>query len=207
VLTTATRYCDPDCTASVVLKFGDVRNATDCPVESEVLATAEATVNDELVAPVRPAADATSVKPAPGLLTVRVLNVAMPATAATVVVPPRAAPLALVPITIVTAAVAVVTTSPKASCMATATAGVIVPVVGVGWLTKAKRVASPGPTVSVRLTDCGLFVTPVAVDVIGTVALYVPATSAPVAGVSVSVAGAVAPLRLPESHPPIWSGP
>jgi hypothetical protein len=48
---------------------------------------------------------------------------------------------------------------------------------------------------------------PVALEVTGTVAVYVPASSVPTVGVSVSVTGAVVPLMLAASHPVVWPAP
>jgi hypothetical protein len=58
-----------------------------------------------------------------------------------------------------------------------------------------------GATMNVTVSDCGLFVTPDADDVIGTVAVYVPAARLPSVAVSISVAGAEVPLRLVASQP------
>src|SRR5262249_49282143 len=82
-------------------------------------------LNGLLVVPVRPALAALSVYPVPPLFNFKLLNVATPATALTVVVPLSVAPPGLVPIEIVTAAVLLVTTLPLASCTCTVTAGVM----------------------------------------------------------------------------------
>ena len=78
-----------------------------------------------LVAPVTPVADATSVYPAPLLVSDRLLNDATPATAATVVVPTRVAWPGLVPIAMTTLPVNAVATLPKASSAETPTGGAI----------------------------------------------------------------------------------
>src|SRR5947209_15051250 len=76
------------------------------------------------VAPVSPEELAASVYPLPALLMERLLKVAVPLTAATVVVPLRVPLLGLVPIAIVTLAVLLVRL-PFASRICTVTAGVM----------------------------------------------------------------------------------
>ena len=78
-----------------------------------------------LVAPVRPALEATSVYPTPTLLMLRSLKVATPATALTGVVPVNVPPTGLVPIAIPMEAVEVVTVLPAISWTVTLTAGEI----------------------------------------------------------------------------------
>src|ERR1043165_9109367 len=73
-------------------------------------------------------------------------KVAIPATAATVVVPDSVPPPGLVPIATVTFAVELVTVLPKASCTATCTAGeMFTPAISlVGWAVKASVDAAAG---------------------------------------------------------------
>ena len=173
-------------------------------VKASCVATLEPTValNALLVAEERPLAAATSVYPVPVLLTVRPLNVATPAIAATVAVPPSVAPDAFAPSATVTFVVAVVTMFPAASSIATDTGALIVPpVVTVGCAVNTRRAAVPAVTVNDAVTVCGLLVTPDAADAIGTLAVYVPATSVLTDGVSVSVVGAMVPPMLTASQP------
>ena len=66
-------------------------------VKTSCVATPPVMLNAVLVALVRPDALTTNVYPVPVRLSVRLLKVATPATAATVSVPPRVAPLGFVP--------------------------------------------------------------------------------------------------------------
>src|SRR5581483_7149345 len=106
----------------------------------------------ELVAPVSPVLDAASVYPVPGLSTERLENVAVPATAATDVVPESVPPPGFEPSAIVTVAVLVVRLS-LASRTRTVTAGLIVapPVALVGCCPNTSLLAAPGLTVNVEL--------------------------------------------------------
>src|SRR4029453_17708355 len=76
----------------------------------------------------------------------RVENVAMPATADTVVVPDSVPPPGLVPIATVTLAVELVTVLPNVSCTVTCTAGAIAtPATALdGWTVKASLLAAAG---------------------------------------------------------------
>lgn len=97
---------------------------------------------------------------------------------------------------------------PSASSIDTANDGTAAfALAAAGCVVKTSFAAAPGVTVSVAVTFCGLFVTPVAVDVIGTVALYVPTPSDPSVGVKVSVAGAVDVFSVAASHPVGWPAP
>src|SRR5690348_17932346 len=98
-----------------------------------------------LVAPVRVAADAVSVYPAPRVLTRMFANVATPLIAATVVVPDRVPVPGLVPIPNVMLVVAVVTVLPRASWIATCTAGVSAAptIASLGCTTKVSFAAAP----------------------------------------------------------------
>ena len=111
-----------------------------------VVAAAALTVKATLVAPVNPVAAAPSVYPAAALFSVRVPNVATPATALTVVVPPSVLPPGFAASAIVTALVAVVTVLPAPSRTRTVGAGVMAnpAVTVVGCCTNSSAVAVPG---------------------------------------------------------------
>jgi hypothetical protein len=114
----------------------------------------------------------------------------------------------LVPIAIVTLFVADVSRFPAASSTATVSAGVSAPLPDAGGcVVNTSFDAAPAATVSETLTVWGLFVTPVALEETGTDALYDPAASEPVAGVSVNEVGAVDALTPAVSHPPVWPAP
>src|SRR2546429_661304 len=107
--------------------------------------TGATTLNALLVAPVRPVADAVSVKPVPALAMLRLVKEWSPLTAATVVVPERVPLAGLVPIATVMLVVAVVTVLPWASWTATCTAGVIAAPAAalLGCTVKASFAAAP----------------------------------------------------------------
>src|ERR1019366_5450361 len=109
-----------------------------------VAAPKAATLNAELVALVKLPADAASVYPVPAALLDRSLNVASPADADRVTVPPSEPLPAFVPMAIVTD-VLVLTTLPAASCTATTTDGAIVAfrIEALGCTVKASFVAGP----------------------------------------------------------------
>src|SRR6266850_1673386 len=71
-------------------------------------------------------------------------------------------------------------------------AGLLVPAVAENdRLLGLRVIVGVPPTVNVTEIFCGLFVTPAAVDVTATVAVYVPTAREPVVALSVTVAGAV----------------
>ena len=72
-----------------------------------------------------------------------------------------------------------------------------VAVVAESWIVGA----GGGVTVKVTVIVCGELVTPAAAEATLTVAVYVPATSAPAVAVSVTTAGVVPPSSDAESHP------
>src|SRR2546427_6891788 len=84
-------------------------------------------LNGALVAGVAPLVEATSVYPLPALSIVRPVNVAIPATAFTVVVPLNVPPAGFDPIESVTALVAPASVFPDPSCTATLMAGIALP--------------------------------------------------------------------------------
>src|SRR5712691_2620627 len=86
-----------------------------CWLNTSRLAAAGLMLKLMLVAPVRPALEAVSVYPLPAVLIDRLLNVATPLTALEVVMPPRVAPLGLVPMAMVMEAVLLVTVLPRLS--------------------------------------------------------------------------------------------
>ena len=102
-------------------------------------------LNVALVAPVSPLLAAVSVYPLPWLLMARLLNVAMPLTAFTVVVPERAPLPGFVPMANVTLAVLVVTTWFVASSTMTVTTGEIGALAAVfdGCVPKTSFVGTP----------------------------------------------------------------
>src|SRR6266571_6632043 len=122
-----------------------------CTVTTSWVAAPGVMSNAVLVAAVRAVAVAVSVYPVPALSMLRFENVATPATAATVAVPPSVPPPAFVPITTVTSPVKSVAVFPCASRAVTCTGGEIADpaVVLVGATVKASCVAGPGVTVTV----------------------------------------------------------
>ena len=93
----------------------------------------------------RPAAPATSVYPVPVLSRLKVANVAMPALAATAVVPASAPPLGFVPMVTRTVSLNALATLPRASRAVTLTAGVMADpaVTSVGGTVNARCVGAP----------------------------------------------------------------
>src|SRR2546422_926941 len=96
-----------------------------CTVKTSWLGVPSAMSKGALVAPLIPVAVATRVYPVPLLLRLRVLKLATPPTAGTVVVPDNVPPVGFTPRAIVTLPVKPVATLPWASCAVTCTAGVI----------------------------------------------------------------------------------
>jgi len=117
--------------------------------------------NATLVPAEAPDAVAASVYPLPVLSMLRSPNDAMPATAATVVVPESVPAPPLVPIATVTLPVKVVTRLPKASSPETSTAGAMCDPawvatgwdVKISWLNAAALMLNPVDVASVRLPD------------------------------------------------------
>jgi hypothetical protein len=125
-----------------------------CTTNSSAAGVPGVALNAELVAEVRAPPDALSVYALAASLNVRLLNVATPAIALTVSVPPRVALPGLLPIAIEIAPVNDVTVLPFASCAATVTAGEMVApaTTVVGWPTTASFVALPAVAVAVMVS-------------------------------------------------------
>lgn len=137
-----------EATPFAVAEAGD-----DVTVDWVELTAATLMLNDELVAPVRPADAAFRVYPAPALLIERLEKVATPETAAVLVVPESVPAPGFVPIASVIVAVDDVTVFPMLSATATLTAGLIdtPAVVDVGCWTYTTFDAAPTFTLNVEL--------------------------------------------------------
>jgi hypothetical protein len=105
------------------------------------------TLNAALVTGVRVGVEAMSVYPAPALLMLRLLKVATPAIAETVVVPESVPPPGFAPIATVTLFTNVGSVLPELDAAAICTAGVIATPAAVvlGWTVKTRWVAAPDP--------------------------------------------------------------
>src|SRR6266542_1841731 len=130
-----------------------------CPVNTSCTAAPALTSKPVLTTPATPLADAVSVYAVPVLSTRKFENVAIPATAATVVVP-LSVPLEL-PVPGVSASVTLgladPTVLPSASCTATGTAGLIVApaMVALGWTVRTSFAGGPALTLNVVLVITG----------------------------------------------------
>jgi hypothetical protein len=122
-------------------------------VDWVALTAATLMLNDELVAPVKPADVAVRVYPVPPLLIERLEYVATPDDAAVLVVPESVPPPGFVPIATATVADEDVTVFPRLSVTATVTAGLIdTPAVAVvGCWTNTTFDAAPTFTLKVEL--------------------------------------------------------